>query len=206
MSKAVIFDVGRVLLDWDVYALYRKLLPSDAEIDRFLEEVRLLDHNLEFDRGKPFTDGIADLVVQFPHRRELLEAFDERWHETIPGQIEGSVAILDVLHAADVPLFAITNFAKEKWALAVERFPFLATRFRDVAVSGHEGIIKPDAEIFTRLLVRNALQPDASIFIDDSPKNIEGARAVGIDAVLFVDPDTLRRDLADRGVPGMVRE
>ncbi|MGI9422165.1 MAG: HAD-IA family hydrolase, partial [Hyphomicrobiaceae bacterium] len=101
-------------------------------------------------------------------------------------------------------LFAITNFAREKWALSVERFPFLETRFRDVAVSGHEGVIKPDPEIFERLLARNNLQPESCIFIDDSPKNVAGARGLGIDAVLFTDPPALHRDLAARNIPGVV--
>ena len=89
-ERAVIFDVGRVLIEWDVYRLYRTLLPSDAEIDAFLAETELMRHNVEFDRGMPFSTGIAELCERFPHRRELLEAFDERWEETVPGPIDGT--------------------------------------------------------------------------------------------------------------------
>lgn len=201
MSKSVIFDVGCVLLDWDIYALYRKLLPDDAAIAEFVAEVDLLHHNLEFDRGTPFAEGIAALAERFPHRKELLQAFDTRWQETVTGPIAGTVEILTELKSAPVPLYAITNFAREKWQLATERFEFLNSSFIDVAVSAHEGLVKPDPEIYNRLLQRNGLAAERCIFIDDSEKNVVGAADVGIDAIHFTDPAQLRRDLLSRGLP-----
>ncbi|MEM9356637.1 MAG: HAD family phosphatase [Pseudomonadota bacterium] len=201
MSKTVIFDVGCVLLDWDIYRLYRQLLPTDQAIAEFMDEVDLLHHNLEFDRGTPFREGIAALVARFPHRKELLEAFDTRWEETVSGTIEGSIQILDELKSAQVPLYAITNFAREKWQLATSRFDFLNTSFIDVVVSAHEGLVKPEPEIYHRLLLRNQLAAENCIFIDDSEKNARGAADVGIDAILFTNPVQLRRDLLSRGLP-----
>ncbi len=201
MSKTVIFDVGCVLLDWDIYRLYRQLLPTDQAIAEFIDEVDLLHHNLEFDRGTPFQEGIAALVARFPHRKELLEAFDTRWEDMLAGTIEGSIEILDELKSAQVPLYAITNFAREKWELATSRFDFLNTSFIDVVVSAHEELVKPEPEIYHRLLKRNQLTAASCVFIDDSAKNVRGAADVGIDAILFTDSTQLRRDLLSRGLP-----
>ena len=201
MTQAVIFDVGRVLIEWDVFALYRKLLPNDDEITAFIMEVGLLEHNLEFDRGLAYAEGIPRLANKFPHRAELIYAYDERWEETVTGAIEGSVDILSELSSSGVPLYAITNFAREKWDLTSRRFPFLTESFRDIAVSGHEGVVKPEPEIYRRLLQRNALAPEGCVFIDDSEKNVEGARRIGIDAILFESPQGLRRNLIARGLP-----
>ena len=201
MSKAVIFDVGRVLIHWDIHLLYRKLLPNDDMIAEFIDEVDLYHHNLEFDRGIPIAEGIAALVEKFPHRKQLLQAFATRWEETVPGAIDGSVEILTELKAAHVPLYAITNFARENWQQTTARFPFLSDSFIDIVVSAHEGLVKPDPEIYNRLLQRNQLTAENSIFIDDTEKNVSGAVDVGIDAILFVDPQQLRRDLLKRGLP-----
>ena len=201
MTKSVIFDIGRVLLDWDVYLLYRKLLPNDEAIAEFMDEVDLLRHNLEFDRGTPIDKGIAALVEEFPHRRELLEAFDKRWDETVPGAIEGSVEILSELKHEEVPLYAITNFARETWQRTTNRFEFLTSSFIDIVVSGHEGMIKPDAQIYKLLLHRNQLRAENCVFIDDSEKNVIGARAVGIDAIQFFSPAQLRQELLARDLP-----
>ena len=52
--------------------------------------------------------------------------------------------------SSGVALYAITNFAKEKWQLTTDRFPFLTESFRDIAVSGLEGVVKPEPEIYQR--------------------------------------------------------
>ena len=198
--KAVIFDVGNVLVRWDARLLYRQLLPDDDAIDAFLAEVGFAAWNLELDRGLPWDEGVAALAAAHPHRAALIRAFHERWHETLPGAIDASVAILEELDAAGVPLYAITNYSGAKWAETLPRFPFLARSFRDVVVSGHEGIVKPDPEIYRRCLARNGLEPARTIFVDDSEKNVAGAAALGIDAIRFTDTPALRAALAERGL------
>jgi 2-haloacid dehalogenase len=110
------------------------------------------------------------------------------------------VAILDDLDRAGVPLYAITNFSAEKFIVAVDRFPFLR-RFRDTVVSAHERVLKPDPRIYNVLLERNALVAAETVFIDDSLKNVEGARAVGMHAIHFTTPQALRGALAELGLP-----
>lgn len=201
MSKTVIFDVGQVLIHWDVFILYRKLLPDDEAVAAFIDEVDLFSHNLEFDRGVPMQERLALLADEFPHRKPLLEVFETRWQETVPGAVEGSVEILSELKASAVPLYAITNFARENWHPTTERFAFLNDTFVDIVVSAHEGIIKPDPAIYNLLLQRNQLSAEECVFIDDSERNVAGAAAVGIDAIHFKDPEQLRQDLRQRGLP-----
>ena len=198
--STVVFDVGNVLLRWDVFALYRTLLPDDAAIRAFLEEVDFFAWNLELDRGADFDVAVPALSAQFPHRAALIAAYRARWNDSVTGEIAGSVAILRALRRAGVPVYAITNFSGEKWREAQARFDFLREAFIDVVVSADEGLIKPDARIYERLLTRNGLKAADCVFIDDSPHNVAGAKAVGMDAVLFTDPATLERDLRARGL------
>ncbi|MBA5776242.1 HAD family phosphatase [Stappia sp. F7233] len=201
MPDSVVFDIGNVLLEWDRRLLYRQIFASEEEVERFLAEVCPMDWHLEFDRGRSFADGIAERIALFPHYEAELLAYDSRWNDTIPGAIEGTVAILGELKAAGVPLYAITNFNRDKFDDAMERFPFLATSFIDTVVSGDERLIKPDPRIYQILFARNDLHPGRTVFIDDTMKNVEAARGVGMHALHFSSPDRLRRDLVDFGFP-----
>ena len=197
---AVIFDVGNVLIRWDARLLYRSLLPDEAAIDAFFDEVGFHDWNVAFDRGTPWDEGVAERSARHPHRADLLAAFHHRWHDTVPGPVEGMPELLADLDAAGVPLYAITNFSGEKWAETQARFPFLTNTFRDVVVSGHEGMLKPEPGIYRRCLDRNGLEAGRSVFIDDSAANVAGAAALGIDALHFTSASALAAALAARGL------
>lgn len=200
LSKNVVFDVGRVLIDWDVYALYRKLLPDDASIDAFLEEVDFFKWNLEMDRGLSFSQGVEQLSAAFPHRADLIKAYDERWEEAVTGPIQGTVDLLNQLKDQGTSVYAITNFSTEKWALTTQRFEFLRTSFADVLVSGEEKLVKPDPQIYQLFLERNSLGAESCVFVDDSAANVQGAKSVGIDAVLFTTPAAFEADLRSRRI------
>ena len=198
--RILVFDVGNVLIRWDARHLFRKLLADEDAIDRFLHAIDFHEWNLAQDRGRLFADGVAHVEAQHPHYAHIARAYDERWQEAVPGVIEGSVALLDKMRAAGVPLYAITNFSGEKWADTVVRFPFLG-EFRDVVVSGHEKMLKPEPEIYQLLLKRNGLAAKDCVFIDDSLKNVDGARAVGMHAVHFTSPGQMAAELAQMGFP-----
>lgn len=191
----VVFDIGNVLVGWDPMVLYRKVFAGDeAKARWFLAHICTPEWNLEQDRGRSFAEAVEVLCRQHPVWGEAIAAYDLRWQETITGPIEGTVAILEELEQAGVPLFAITNFNDVKFAETRARFAFLG-KFRDIVVSATEKVIKPDPEIFAILCRRNGLEPGDCIFIDDSPNNVNGARAVGMHGIHFRDAETLRAEL-----------
>lgn len=196
--SALIFDIGNVLIRWDMRLLYRKILPDDAAIDRFISETGLWDWNIEQDRGRDWASAERDLIAEHPQYETEIRAFRARWHEMVPGPISGTVAIKASLQEQGIPLYALTNFAADTFSEAQERFAFL-NDFRDVVVSAEEGLIKPDIAIYERLLERNGLKAETCLFIDDSAANIEGARQVGLQTHHFTSPDLLATDLRSRG-------
>ena len=200
---AVIFDIGNVLLDWDARRVYRPLGMSDDEIEAFFERVDFSSWNLEQDRGRSFADGIDDLAAKFPEHRDLIARYDTHWIESILGPIQGTVDILEALVAGGVPVHAITNFSAEKYAGERARFSFL-NHFGVTIVSGEEKVVKPDPAIYRALLDRAGLVAERTVFIDDSPKNVDGARAVGMHAIHFTSPSDLRDGLRGYALPGGV--
>jgi 2-haloacid dehalogenase len=195
--KAVVFDLGGVLIDWDPRYLYRKLLADEAAVEEFLATVCTPEWNAEQDRGRPFAEGVAELVERHPVHAAAIAAFHERWPEMLGGDIPGAVELLAELRATGLPLYALTNWSAETFMLARERFEFLDW-FDGLLVSGEERIIKPDPAIFELLLDRFGLDPGSTFYVDDSEVNVAAAAALGLDAVRFTGPEQLRRDLAAR--------
>ena len=188
--ETVVFDIGNVLLRWDPAFLYEKLIPDPRERAFFLETVVPLDWHLDHDRGRSYRETIPERQRRFPRYADLIAAYYERWDETIAGPIWGSVAILDALNERGLPLYAITNYSAETFPRARRQFPFLAL-FRDILVSGEEGVVKPDPAIFARAIRRFGIRPGTALFIDDSPANVDAAAGCGFRTHRFVGPEDL---------------
>lgn len=200
VPTAVIFDVGRVLYDWDPRILYRRLIDDDRALDAFLRDVVTHDWHFQHDAGRDFADTSAELVALHPQHAELIAAWGPRFLESIGDPIPGTPALVDALDAAGVPLFAITNFSHEFWPPFRAREAAMFDRFRDIVVSGVEKMVKPDPAIYRLALDRFGLEAARTVFIDDNAANIAGARSVGLIALHFTDAPTLRAELAALGL------
>ena len=195
----VVFDIGNVLLRWDPRNLYRAVFDEEARMKRFLKEALAMSFILETDVAPSFAEAVAARTRAFPEFARELALFDTRWMQTLAGPIAENVALLERLKASGARVHALSNFAHEKFALAAAAYPFL--RAFDVAViSGREGVAKPDRRIFEILVERVARGPSELLFIDDSAKNIEAARAFGIETIHYAQGVDLARQFADRGL------
>ena len=200
--KQVIFDLGGVLIDWNPRYLYRQLFDGDdAAMEQFLAEICSPDWNLSLDAGRPFAEAVAELSAAHPEQRSRIEAYHRRWIEMIAGPIAPTVAILEELVEAGVPLWALTNWSSETFALVRPdpTFAFL-DHFRTIFVSGELRLIKPDPAIYRHVLDSIGAAPGDCLFIDDSAKNVDAARAVGMAAHRFTDATALRAELTDLGL------
>lgn len=198
--RAIVFDVGHVLYDWDPAYLYEKLIADDAERAWFLRDVVTREWHFQHDAGRPFAETSAELVARFPAQKDRILAYGARWLETIPGPIPGSLELVGELSAAGVPLFGITNFSAEFWAMFRPTAPVF-DRFADVLVSGEVKLVKPDPEIFQLALRRFGLSAGEALFVDDQPRNVAAAIAAGLLGHVFVSAADLRLELARLSFP-----
>lgn len=195
-----VFDLGGVFVDWNPMYLFRKLFPTEEDAQWFQDTICTKDWNLEFDAGDIYAEGVARLITRHPRYWREIQAYDQRWPETIGGFIDGTIAIHEELVAAEVPTFAITNFSWEKWVSVLPDWPFLE-KFDGVVVSGLEKLVKPDPRIFRLFCERYGLAPEACVMIDDNIANVTSAKAVGMEAIHFTTPEALRKDLIGHGLP-----
>lgn len=195
----VVFDVGNVLLRWDPRNLYRQIFADEAEMEWFLSDVCTPHWNIEQDRGRDWDEAVALLTKDFPAYESPIRAFHQRWEETVSGTIEVNVELLGRLRGAGIPNYCITNFSGPKFQISQARYPFLAG-FDGIIVSGDEQLLKPEPEIYNLLLSRYGLEAGDCVFVDDSKANVEGARAVGMHAIHFVEPMDLAAELRGYGI------
>src|SRR5919107_878420 len=107
-SPAIVFDFGGVLLDWNPRYLYRKLFDDDHEaVERFLAEIGFTEWNLKQDEGRPFAVAVSELSERFPQHADLIKAYDERWEESMGGEIRATVGILYALRRAGHTLYGL---------------------------------------------------------------------------------------------------
>ena len=196
---AVVFDVGRVLVEWDMRLLFAKLIPEAERLDWFCTNVVTEEWHFQHDAGRDLAELVAERKAQFPGNDALIDAYATRFLETIPGNVPGSHEIVRELAAGGTPLFAITNFASPFWREYRATEP-LFDLFGDIVVSGDEKLAKPDARIFDLAARRFGHAPQAMLFIDDNAANIASARDLGWQVHHFHGADGLRADLSARGL------
>ena len=198
--KAIIFDLGGVLIDWNPAYLFDKLIPDEAKRKQFFEEICTTAWNEEQDAGRSLQEATQMLVDQHPEWQEYIEAYYGRWEEMLAGPIQGTVAIFRELKERNqYPIYALTNWSAELFPVALRKFDFLHW-FDGRVVSGEEKSRKPYPEFYKLTLNRFNLKAQETLFIDDNLRNVEAAEALGIQCIRFENPGQLRAELEQRNV------
>jgi 2-haloacid dehalogenase len=199
LAKAVVFDVGRVLFQWQLSALFEKLIEDEAERNWFLANVVTEEWHYEHDRGRPLAEMIPERIAAFPQYEMHIRAYATRFNETVPGPVAGTHDLVRRLHEGGVPLFCLTNFGDEFWQMFWPTQPIFDL-FDDIIVSGVEKLAKPDPRIYAITEARTGLAGEDLFFTDDNHQNIAAAQACGWQAHVFTDAGSLEHQLASAGL------
>lgn len=184
--KAVVFDIGNVLIKWDPEQFYDSVIGGDRRRALF-EEVDLHTMNLGVDLGAPFAQSVFDLAEQHPNWDAEIRLWHDRWIEMASPRIDHSVRLMGALQAKSIPVFSLTNFGIETYERATQDYPFMRQFDRDF-ISGHMKVIKPDPVIYEMLEQESGLSGDSLILTDDRPENVSAAQARGWHTHLFEGP------------------
>jgi 2-haloacid dehalogenase len=190
----IVFDIGKVLINYDTDIPYRTLIPDEAERRHFLSEICSPQWNIEQDRGRTWADAESELIALHPEKSHLIRGFRQNWHDMVGPEIEGTVALLRQFVAEGHDVTLLTNFASDTFRESQERWPFL-NETRGATVSGDAKLIKPDPAIYHLHVETFGLNPSKTLFIDDSLPNVLAAHSCGWHAVQYVGLLELEADL-----------
>jgi len=195
--KAIIWDLGNVLIDWNPRYVYDTLIPDEEKRKHFFEHICTMDWNEQQDAGYSIQKATEELVLKHPDLKEYIEAYYSRWEEMLGGPIEGTVEIFKELKEnPQLRHFALTNWSHELFPTALRLYHFLHW-FDGRVVSGEEGMRKPDTAFYKILLNRYSLHAVESLFIDDNLRNVKAAEALGITCIHFQSPGQLSKVLKE---------
>ena len=195
----MIFDLGGVLIRWVPKRAFEQVMP-EADVGPFMEHIGFDAWNRANDALPSIADSEAALAARFPDHADGIRAYRRHFPHTLT-QVPGTGAVLAELNQAGVATTALTNWAGDMFAIAGERFGILK-RFRDIVVSGEEGMVKPDPAIYELACRRAGVEPAQAVFVDDSPGNVTAAGKAGLTGLIFTSPEELRADLVELGVLG----
>lgn len=200
MIKNIVFDMGGVLIRFDrrYFIEHNGVAPEDAPI--LMREVFLSLEWAQLDRGTLTDEQASEIIcARIPaHLHEAARRLVSFWDRPIM-PIEGMYELVEELKSNGYGIYLLSNASlrqPEYWP----RIP--ASRFFDgTLISAHEGLVKPQPEIYRRLCERFELKPEECFFIDDLPINAEGAVYSGMSAAVFHgDAAEMRQKLRAAGV------
>lgn len=183
--QAVVFDIGNVLIEWQPERFYDQVIGADRR-RAFFGAIDLHGMNDRVDRGETFRDVVEQTAQDFPDWADEIMMWHDRWIEMASPTIDHSVRLLRALRRAGYPVFALSNFGIQTFDIGIREYPFLE-EFDKRYISGHMGVIKPDAEIYQMVEEDCGIAPGDLLFADDRQDNIDAAAARGWQVHLFTD-------------------
>ena len=184
MIKNLIFDFGKVLVDYDFVAFFQKMIPDADRCKAFTpllfnEEIQqLLDRE-----AKPFNEIMEEIIEQHPSFESEIRMFNEHYTKSVTEEIDGMRELLTQLKMEGYKLYGLTNWCSKVYQ-TIEQFEIFKL-LDGYVISSEEKVIKPEPEIYQRLFAKFNLCPEECIFTDDKEENIVGGELLGMRGIVF---------------------
>jgi 2-haloacid dehalogenase len=194
--RAVVFDLGGVLVDWNPrYVFHDQYFKSEEERQYFFEKVCTAEWNENQDAGYSIEKATEEKIAEFPSWEKAIRDYYGKWKHMLKDEIANTVKIFKALRKnSRIKLYALTNWSAETFPVALNKFDFLH-EFDGILVSGTEKTRKPFPAFYKILLDRYNLKPEETLFIDDSRRNVLAAKELGINTIHFNSPEELEEEL-----------
>lgn len=196
--QAVVFDIGNVLIEWQPERFYDRIIGEERR-RAFFSTIDLHGMNDRVDRGETFKEVISEVADMHPEWSDEVMLWHDRWIDMAAPAIDHSVRLLRALRRAEIPVFALSNFGIQTFEIGLREYPFLE-EFDRRYISGHMGVIKPDAGIYQMVEEDCGFAPEALLFADDRQDNLDAAEARGWKTHLFEGPEGWAARLTAEGL------
>ena len=201
MIKNLVFDFGKVLVDYDFEHVIRDFFHQGDHLQEYCRIVLSDDFMNRCDLGvEPLEDILRQEQQAHPHLAPQLQLFYDRFDEFILGEMGGMRSLLEQLRQKGFRLYGLTNWSQK--VHGIMRKYEIFSLLDGWVISSEEHLIKPDVAIYDRLCSKYGLRAEECFFADDKPVNIEGALQAGMQAALFTTAAQYVSDLCCQ-VPGL---
>lgn len=184
MIRNLVFDYGKVLVNYDFARLFRDLIPDEGKRQAFAEFINDPARVEVFDLGfKNFEGVVEDFISERPDFEQELRLFAAHKTEAIFEQVPGMYELLSQLKSEGFRLYGLTNWDTLIYD-TLEQFEIF--RLLDgMVISSEVHTVKPHPQIYGILFDKYGLVPQECVFADDKAENVLGGRALGMEGIVF---------------------
>lgn len=195
MIKNIVFDFGGVLVRHDFVTYFTKVFSDPEKGMYFLTHILTEERNNMLDRGdKPVGECLAEWKRQWPDCAAVIDAFDKHYTDLFVCEIPGIVELMTSLKGQGYRLLGLSNWSAKVFDV-MAKFPRPFSLLDGYLVSHQVHLLKPDPAIYRAFCHKFSVLPQECVFIDDRPTNVEGAKAVGMQGIVFKDTEQLKAEL-----------
>ena len=181
LIKNIIFDIGNVLLDFNPEGYLRSKI-EEERIEQLYKDVFRSEEWIMLDRGT-ITERQAkeNIIKRSSLNEELINKAFDGWYDILT-PIEENVSILKKLSEENYKIYYLSNFHLAAFRYVNTKYDFF-NEFDGGVVSFEEKLLKPEAEIYEKIIDRYDLELEETLFIDDTEENINAAKKIGIKTI-----------------------
>ncbi|MEP2990055.1 MAG: HAD family phosphatase [Parasphingorhabdus sp.] len=198
--RNVVFDIGNVIVKWDPHNIVERTFGADRTNVDFVQSI-FPGNNVWLPLNKG--EITAEQAMQrYRDQYGFSEAeTDKLWQNVLASMdlIPGTIELMDQLQKNGYRLFALSDNVHEIVTYLKSEYDFWP-RFEGAVVSAEVALLKPDPQIYRHLLDSSDLNASETVFMDDMPKNVDGAQSVGMAAIQFSTVDQAKHELIDLGL------
>lgn len=198
MIQTIVFDLGNVLIDFQPEKFLRAKGMNETEVQFLLREVYQSEEWVFLDLGKIRRKEALDRIIRRnPDKRVLLES--SFFIDEVLTPIEDNITLFKQIDRKRYRTVFLSNYHQEAFKRALADYDFFSS-FSGGVVSYEVGMVKPDPEIYRHLLVKYQLNPEQTLFIDDSEVNIQAAIELGFTTIHLKRSGDLGNQLISLGI------
>jgi len=163
MIKNLIFDFGKVLVDYDFQHIIHTFFTNEADEAEF---TKLFTEDDFIDRcdkeDVPFIETIRDMQQRYPKFKVQAQAFHDHYVDFVTGEVPGMREVLTQLKARGFKLYGLTNWCSVVHEV-MKRYPIFSL-LDGRLVSSEEHLLKPDVAIYRRFCEKFNVKPEECVF------------------------------------------
>lgn len=197
--KNTIFDLGNVLITFKPIEYVNSKIHDREKSKQIYEEIFASEEWLMLDRGIITEEEAINIICNRNiGDSELIRRVMDNWYQLL-SPIEGTVEILKELRYKGYKNYILSNYQLLAYEDVTKRFDFFSY-FDGGVISYQERLMKPEKDIYDKLIKKYKVNPKESIFIDDTIENVKSAKMLGFEAIHFINSMDLREKLVELNV------
>lgn len=195
MIHNIVFDFGGVMVEYDFPKYFTKFFGCRKKAMWFINNILTEENNDKLDKAdKPFNEYISEWKQQWPEYADALDAFDKHYADIYPCEVSGMFELMTELKAKGYRLLGLSNWSIKVFNV-MHKFPRIFALLDGRLISHEVHLIKPHKEIYGVFCNKFNVTPESCVFIDDRADNIEGAKSIGMQGIVFKNTEQLKAEL-----------